>query len=229
MLDLTQYKLISFDLDDTLWDCWPVIFRAESRLLDWLTKHYPKITQGEDIYTMRDFRKQMVKDNPDYQFDLTRLRLDSLRLLAKKHDYPLSLAEEAFEVFIQARNEVALYPDAEELLESLHWQARPMASITNGNADVRRIGIAHYFQVSVRAEDVDKGKPFTDMFEYLLQQSGINKKQIIHIGDDPKTDGLAAQNMGIDFIWINRKQQNWPDSMPEPRLEINSFKPLLPD
>ena len=228
MFDLTQYKLISFDLDDTLWDCWPVILRAEGRLFNWLAQHYPKITQGEDIYSMRDFRKQMVKENPDYQFDLTRLRLDSLRLLAKKHGYPLSLAEAAFDVFIQARNEVELYPDAEQLLQSLHRQSLSMASVTNGNADVHRIGIAHYFRLSVRAEDVDKGKPFPDMFEYLLQQSGIHAKQIIHIGDDPQTDGLAAQNMGIDFIWINRKRQNWPDYMPKPRLEINSFEHLLP-
>ena len=39
-----RIRLISLDLDDTLWACPPVIRRAEQRVFDWLRRNYPLIT-----------------------------------------------------------------------------------------------------------------------------------------------------------------------------------------
>lgn len=36
-------KLITFDLDDTLWDNAPAIIGAETLLRDWLTEHAPRL------------------------------------------------------------------------------------------------------------------------------------------------------------------------------------------
>ena len=36
-------ELITFDLDDTLWDTAPVIVSAEAVLRDWLTDNAPKL------------------------------------------------------------------------------------------------------------------------------------------------------------------------------------------
>ena len=36
---------ITFDLDDTLWDIWPIISQAEERLHGWLRAYYPRIPE----------------------------------------------------------------------------------------------------------------------------------------------------------------------------------------
>jgi FMN phosphatase YigB (HAD superfamily) len=46
----------------------------------------------------------------------------------------------------------------------------------------------------------------------------------LHIGDEPGTDGLAAFNAGVDFLWMNRKQQLWPDEMEKPRYELCTYE-----
>jgi len=36
-------KVLSFDLDDTLWDCPPAIERAEIALFNWFERHAPEV------------------------------------------------------------------------------------------------------------------------------------------------------------------------------------------
>ena len=40
---MNRNQAITIDLDDTLWDCHPVILEAESKLWEWLETNYPKI------------------------------------------------------------------------------------------------------------------------------------------------------------------------------------------
>ena len=40
---MLNIEAITMDLDDTLWDCHPVINKAEERLWNWLKTNYPKI------------------------------------------------------------------------------------------------------------------------------------------------------------------------------------------
>ena len=47
-------KAITFDLDDTLWDVWPVVIRAEQLLHDWLAERYPGIPEQ---FTPLDLRE----------------------------------------------------------------------------------------------------------------------------------------------------------------------------
>ena len=223
---IENYQLITLDLDDTLWDCFPVIERAETTLFNWLSQYYPKITDGQTLATMRDARLQMVKEMPDYQFNLSQLRIDSLKQLAKQHGYKPTLADKAFEVFIVARNNIYLFDDALNFLQRLKASHIKVAAITNGNADVKRIGIEHYFDVSVKAEEVDKGKPYSDMFDYVLKSLAIKKQDCLHIGDDAYSDGLGALNAGIDFLWMNRKQQTWPKALATPKYELSNFTTL---
>ena len=41
---MSRNRAITIDLDDTLWDCHPVIREAESKLWEWLGTNYPKIS-----------------------------------------------------------------------------------------------------------------------------------------------------------------------------------------
>ena len=45
MLDPSQIRAITLDLDDTLWPIWPTIHRAEEVLLLWLKERAAKTAQ----------------------------------------------------------------------------------------------------------------------------------------------------------------------------------------
>ncbi len=38
-----KVRAICFDLDNTLWDVWPVIMRAEQKMYDFLAQRYPRV------------------------------------------------------------------------------------------------------------------------------------------------------------------------------------------
>ena len=49
-------KVLSFDLDDTLWPCYPTIKRAEKKLYQWLSENQPVITHQYSAEQLREKR-----------------------------------------------------------------------------------------------------------------------------------------------------------------------------
>ena len=68
---------------------------------------------------MRALRVQVALEFTAMRHDFTWLRLAALRQHAREAGYPESMAQEAFEVFYRARNEVVLYDDVRPALERL--------------------------------------------------------------------------------------------------------------
>jgi putative hydrolase of the HAD superfamily len=46
--------------------------------------------------------------------------------------------------------------------------------VTNGNADVRRLGLADYFKFALCAEDIGIAKPDARLFHEALQRGGVS-------------------------------------------------------
>lgn len=78
--------------------------------------------------------------------------------------------------------------------------------ITNGNADVRRLGLADYFTFALCAEDIGIAKPDARLFQEALQRGGATADTAVHIGDHPGDDIAGAQQAGLRAIWFNLRQ-----------------------
>ena len=89
---------------------------------------------------MRSAREQTAAAYPQMRHDFTFLRKQTLRDHAREFGYAEAMAEEAFDAFIQARNEVDLYADVLPALEQLRTRYR-LFTASNGNADLGQIGI----------------------------------------------------------------------------------------
>jgi len=79
-----MYKLICFDLDDTLWPCMPTIYRAEQAIYDWMAEYKPAITESYSIEQLRDKRKALLQTRPELINDLSAARVVPLQLLANE-------------------------------------------------------------------------------------------------------------------------------------------------
>ncbi len=206
-------RVISFDLDDTLWPCRPVIQRAEQQLYDWLVEHAPEIPANFSIEAMRQHRMAFVRDNPDIAHDLTRVRQGALQQLMDIHGYPQSLATQGVALFREARNQVTPYPDVLPVLESLRTQYK-LISVTNGNAEIDKTPLSDCFHRSFTAAEAGAARPDPALFQVVLDWSEVAPDSVLHVGDDPAMDVEPAQQLGLRTAWMQRTHRQWQDPDP---------------
>lgn len=220
----TTIEAICFDLDDTLWSCAPVIQRAERILQQWLTIHYPRITEQFSIEALRELRQQLCRQYPHLAHDLTTIRKMGLALAAEHVGYDPQWVEVAFAVFYQARNQVELYADVLPCLKKLCQQYR-LGALTNGNADLQQIGIRHLFHFTLAAREVGVAKPHPAFFALACHCAKAKPEHIVYVGDDPISDIQGAITMGMRAVWLNRQQKVWTESY-TPSATISSLVEL---
>ncbi|MEO7129606.1 MAG: HAD-IA family hydrolase [Rhodoferax sp.] len=210
MLDIQKVKAISLDLDDTLWPVWPTIERAEKALHGWLGEHAPKTAAlFSSPPALREIRDSMVAQRPDLLHDLSTLRRESIRLaLTRAGDAP-DLAEPAFGVFFAARQQVDFYDDALAALAYLGCRY-PLVALSNGNADVQRIGIGQHFRAALSTREFGVGKPDPRFFHAAASAAQVLPGEVLHVGDDATLDAQGALDAGLQAVWINRAGLAWP-------------------
>ena len=209
MIDHTLIKAITLDLDDTLWPIWPAIEKAENVLNDWLGQHAPLTAELLAQPAARhEIREHVNGMHPELKHNLSALRRKSIRLaLVRCGDDP-GLADAAFEVFFAARNRVTLFDDALQALEFLASRF-PLVAVSNGNADIHRIGIGAYFRASLSAQQFGVGKPDPRIFRAAASAAGVQPHEVLHVGDDAALDVLAALDCGMQTVWVNRTDHPW--------------------
>lgn len=220
---------ICFDLDNTLWDVWPVIVRAEQVTYEFLNQTYPRITARYSMEAMRTERERVVSDEPHMRHDFTYLRIAAIQKCAQSVGYTEQVGEQAFKVFHQARNTVSLYRDVLPALKELHGRYR-LFTLTNGNADLTAIGLQHYFAASFAARDVGVLKPDPHAFQHALQNMQLTPEQVLHVGDDPIADVQGARNCGMHTVWLNRDGASWAAELgplPTTLSKLDELQPLL--
>jgi len=101
MLDPSQIRAITLDLDDTLWPIWPTIHRAEEVLLLWLKERAAKTAQLFDTpKALRAIRERVEQERPDLRHDLSAMRRESIRLALRQAGDDEDLATPAFDLFL---------------------------------------------------------------------------------------------------------------------------------
>lgn len=225
MLDLTIIKAVTLDLDDTLWPIWPAIERAEKALEDWLGRHAPMTAAlFANPAARHDIRQQVMHSRPDLKHNLSAIRREAIRLaLHHAGENPL-MAESAFEVFFDERNRVTLFDDALKSLAFLSSRF-PLVALSNGNADIERIGIGHYFKASISAHQFGVGKPDPRIFHAAAGAADVQPHEVLHVGDDATLDVLAALNCNMQTVWVNRADHLWTHPV-EPHEEVASLTEL---
>jgi len=219
------FRLLTIDLDDTLWPCTPAIRRAEDGLYAWLEKTAPRLTNACDQGLMHRHRRDLMTSHPEIAHDITAIRRQSLWDLLSAYGYDTGLADEAMVLFLDHRNRVEPYTDVIPALLDLRADHR-LVSVTNGNADVARTPLRGLFDLSLTAADVGAQKPDPALFLGALQWTGVPPMSALHLGDDPYRDVEAARRIGMEAVWINRGGNPWPDELEPPTAEVADLAEL---
>jgi HAD superfamily hydrolase (TIGR01509 family) len=248
-------RVISFDLDDTLWPVAPVIEAAERALFAWLETRHPQAVHGHSIESMRALRARIAEQFPERRHDLTFLRRRALAAQFSSAGFGAAgvgaagvgaagvgtagpgtadadgggfgpLVDEAFEVFLAERNRVELYADVMPSLARLRARYRLFA-LSNGNADLKRCGIGDFFDGHVTAIAAGAAKPDAQIFAQLERMAGVSAAEVMHVGDDPLADVVGATRAGMQAVWLNRDARPWPAQFSPPARTISTLAEIM--
>jgi 2-haloalkanoic acid dehalogenase type II len=205
-------RAITLDLDDTLWPSAPTLTRAEQRAYAWLTEHAPAVAARWPLEQLRELRFAIFHQHPELHHDFLRIRRMAMHVAFEQAGLcgtPADeLIERVLEVFMTARNEVDLYPEVRDSLVRLSRRFS-LASLTNGNADVTRIGLGQHFKATISAHAHGVSKPDPALFHIACRELGCAPGEVLHVGDDIELDVRGARAAGLHVIWMNRSDAEW--------------------
>ncbi|WP_349999460.1 HAD-IA family hydrolase [Stenotrophomonas lacuserhaii] len=218
-------QAITLDLDDTLWPFAPIGARIEQVLHDWMLQHSPATAAMFPQAAMRELRERAYLDNPHLHHDLSALRRLALQQALQDSGADAALLEPAYEAFFAARNQVEYYPDALDALQRIAARV-PVAALSNGNADLERIGVAHLFAFQLGAREHGAAKPFASIFHAACERLGVAPEHVLHVGDHIEMDVAGAMSAGLRGCWINREAARWNHPSLQPDLQFDTLTGL---
>lgn len=223
-------RAITLDLDDTLWPFAPIGVRIERVLDEWMRRHSPRTAERFPVEAMRALRERVYAENPQLAHDYSALRRMTLEHALRESGCDAALADAAYEVFYAARNQVDYYPDSLPALARIAARV-PVAALTNGNADLERIGVAAHFRFQLGAREHGAAKPEASIFLAACERLGCAPGEVLHVGDHDELDVLGAARAGLRSCWLNRPdpcgaRREWRHADARPDLEFDTLTAL---
>eukprot|EP00127_Corallochytrium_limacisporum_P001866 Clim_evm21s88 gene=Clim_evmTU21s88 len=207
----TRIKTLSFDLDDTLWDCKAVISKAVEINIEFMSQFSPKIKEkyGQPQKMLMLIRKTS-EDNGGKVTNFTELRRMALHSIAKEFDLdPEQFVEPSLANFIHHRSAGELFPGVAEMLKRLKDKGYIIGVITNGNADVSRVpGLREVVSFHISPDHAGVSKPHPEIFNHAIKLVDCDPEHMLHIGDCPDADVKGAKEFGAHTIWVHRGKHN---------------------
>lgn len=197
---ISPIKVLSFDLDDTLYNNHPIIAGALQAQHNYLANLPKWHAQGEQFW--QQCRHAVVKAQPQLADNVTLWRQHALAYGMEKVGLSQEHAELAYHAFANARSQISVSDEVLQLLSALKQQYTLIA-ITNGNADVSRFNLNGMFNAVFLAGEHGKAKPANDLFLRAAKQLQVKPNEILHIGDSLDTDVQGANLAGCHSVWLN--------------------------
>lgn len=201
----SKIKLVSFDLDNTLYDNGPVIKLAEQKSQDFLRSEFTRQGQIFDYQKFLHFRNELISSESDLQLadkshyeNLSFLRLQVLTKCCGHLENSKAIVDEALEIFLNYRNSVLIEEQMISMLRRLS-QNYTIVSVTNGNCDAAQLTIAESFSKNYSPVQGFRAKPHPQMLEQIFKDFELRPEQVLHIGDQMDSDAQAAKNSGCVF------------------------------
>jgi len=217
-LNLEQYDLFLFDLDDTLFDHSETY---ENGLVDTIHQFHSlqEIGHSEFIQTFTKHNHLLwprfsSNELNFHEFSFLRIK-NTLKELNVSAEKDLSLK---FVKTFQSSYLERIRP-SQKLNEFLFELSKRvgLGIVTNGTVfnvfdKVDRLGLCSIFPETsvIVSEKIGSPKPNKEIFQHALNVLGSTADKTLFIGDNYFTDILGAKSLGLDTLWINRYEYECP-------------------
>ena len=187
MADLSNFDVVVFDLDDTLYSELDYVLSGYHFLSELIERLYSKVTYKTFIEAL----KTKVPDVFSY--------------VIEEHSLPKTLKEHLILAYRYHTPNIKLHEGVILILEQLRSKNIPMYLITDGRGITQRLKISSleietFFESIYISEEVGVGKPQPDSF--IAIQRLHPDKSIVYVADNPTKDFIAPNQLGWDSIGI---------------------------
>ncbi|WP_109078573.1 5-amino-6-(5-phospho-D-ribitylamino)uracil phosphatase YigB [Aggregatibacter kilianii] len=227
---LMPFQVISFDLDDTLYDNAQVIVTAEQEFVGFVRQHGGIADFTLQMWTER--KKAVAQQNPLLAEDVTLWRLRSLQALLQERGKSAveiaGVSQTAMDYFLHWRHQIDVPSQSFAILQRLKSRYK-LVAITNGNVEPARIGF-NDFDLVLRGGEHGRAKPHEDLFRQTARYFHVLPKQILHVGDNLVTDVQGAIQAGCQSVWLNLSGESVRQSSEArllPTVEMGDLAELL--
>ena len=101
------------------------------------------------------------------------------------------------------------YPESVAVLRALRAMKPKLYVVSNWDIQLVRVlddlGWTPFFDGIVVSAVLGVEKPEPDIFEEALRLAGVDRKKVLHVGNDPVTDVRGAREAGIDSAFVARE------------------------
>ncbi|MDZ8095630.1 MULTISPECIES: haloacid dehalogenase type II [unclassified Nostoc] len=224
MIELNQYKALTFDCYGTLID-WengilgvlkPFLLAHNTNLddeqiLDIFAEFEAELEIGEYIKYREVLQRVVQKFGERFGFEPT---ADELNSLADSIQHWLP------------------FPDTVEALRTLKQKFK-LVIISNVDDDIFAFSAKHLeveFDEVITAEQAKSYKPAFNNFRLAIERIDLPLEQILHVAASVYHDIVTAKSLGLSTVWVNRRaEQGVSASLPavtQPDLEVPDLKTL---
>lgn len=236
---MKKYKLLLFDLDDTLINNDLALNYAFQKLTERIGVPYSR--ELFDAYQKHDeeYWKKFSNDEilipasiKTIDDKVAYVRGDRFATFFKTIELPMEEWIEA-NAYFASQQAVCIeeIPGAKQTLEDLYNKNYQIVIATNGPTvpaikKVNNAGFKPYVSKIITSGDIGFSKPSAEFFNYLFEKCDtFDKESMLLIGDSLKTDVLGGMLNGIDTCWFNTKNEKLPDEY-QPTYIIYTIKEL---
>jgi 2-haloalkanoic acid dehalogenase type II len=215
VLDLTQYKLLSFDIYATLIDWEPGIYEALQPLVGQLppqSEYRGKTPEETRKLVLRAFSAQeraLQQEQPTLPYN--KLLSETYKRLAPQLNVKATGTDA--QKFGESIGSYPAFPDTVAAMQTLsrHYKLVPLSNVDNANFARTLSGPLSgvKFDAIYTAEDIGSYKPSLNNFHYLIdhveRDFGIKKQEILHTAQSLTHDHVPAKEIGLaPGVWIAR-------------------------
>lgn len=191
-IDLSKVKVVSWDIDGTLYDLQILMSHFKKDLLRRMFS-FGWIDAWRDFFRLLRFKRFM----------------DKIRANAGNYDVPTvpnreAIEETQHEMYGRILPSIGLLPGVIDLLEWLATQPvrQVVFSDYKSTGKLTALGVRDYFDTVFAGEELGHLKPSPAVFTKLTEALEIPPEALLHIGDRPDTDGAAATTVGFQAAII---------------------------
>ncbi len=225
-------KAIFFDLDDTLHD-------HQKPFADSLAKsfpHFPSHHEIEDVYKKLRYHSDLLWEHyTENKITLGELRVK--RIIAALRDFDFEITEGQAQEFQHsyelALQQITLFPEIPNLLDSLDKHGFKLGMITNGPVEhqknkIAALGLDKYFPKDhiFISDEVGIAKPDPTIFKIAAERLGLQAEEILYVGDTWINDIVGSSEAGWQSLWFNHRNRK-PETDHQPTYETDSLDSIL--
>ncbi|MGM9795435.1 MAG: YjjG family noncanonical pyrimidine nucleotidase [Candidatus Aphodosoma sp.] len=205
-----MYKVIFFDLDDTLWDFQANAKVAMKQLFDnsKLNDLFPAFEFFYDKYQVVNHELWRCYSNGSVSKEklmVDRFLIPLTEAGCNDVDLACSLGDEYLNLLAL---QSILVDNALQMLTFLKPYYR-LAVVSNGFKEVqynklKRSNIISFFEEIILSDEIGYNKPDPNFFSIALKRMNVDNSEAVVVGDNYDTDIVGAFNANIDSVFFNR-------------------------